>query len=81
MAKRRGGDKSVRGVHHSPRLLRGGCEFSPEATRFQIIREEPIPVVTFKSLQPGFIASPQPGRRAPGPGVSGLAFCPPKGAR
>ena len=33
------------------------------------------------TVNPGFIASPQPGRRAPGPGVSGLAFCPPKGAR
>jgi hypothetical protein len=47
-----GSDQSVRGVYGSPRFFGGGCEFSPDAARFEIDGEEPIGVVAFEGLQP-----------------------------
>jgi len=52
VAKGGGSDESVRGVYGSPRFLGGGCEFSPDAARFEIDGEEPIGVVAFEGLQP-----------------------------
>jgi hypothetical protein len=48
VAKRGGGDESVRSVHNAACFLGGGSEFSPDVAGFKIDRKQTVGVIALK---------------------------------